>query len=395
MTIYLDNNATTQIDPQVFEAMRPFFEAKYGNPSSLHPMGNDAKAAVEDSRSKIASLIGASPDEIIFTSCATEANNIAIKGVARRYSERGKHIITCVTEHKSVLEPCQGLIRDGFNVTFLTVLPDGLIDVETLRKEIREDTILISIMHVNNEIGVIQPIEEVGRIAKEMGIFFHSDCSQSCGKIQVNVDKLGCDLLTISGHKMHGPKGVGALYVRKFAPRVKLGPLMEGGGQENGLRPGTLNVPLIVGLAKAFEMDCADMIDEQRKIRELRDYLMTQLLSNLDEVYINGSLKSRVAGNLSTSFRFIEGENLVKELNDSEIIVSTGSACSEAVLEHSHVLKALGLSEDLIHNTIRFGFCRFNTLKDVEYVVRVVVDTVRRLRAESPSYQNYVKGVKK
>lgn len=392
MQIYLDNNSTTQLDPSVFEVMKPYFIAKFGNPSSNHSLGKEAKDAVEEARATIAKILNTSPNEIIFTSSATEANNLAIKGVARQFKTKGNHIITCMTEHKSVLEPCQTLRKEGFEVTFLPVERDGLIDLKLLKHSIKKETILISIMHVNNEIGVIQPIEEIGRIAKEHKIIFHTDAAQSCGKFEIDVQKIGCDLLTISGHKMHGPKGVAALYVRKFAPRVKIKPLIEGGGQENSLRAGTINVPLVIGLAKALEISIKE-IAEQERIFKLREDLRKHIINNLDHIHVNGSVDKRIAGNLSISFGYIEGESLVKKLNENGVIVSTGSACSEAILETSHVLKALGLSEDLIHNTIRFGLSRFNTQKDVQYAQNLVVDLVRRLQTESPAYQS-IKGNK-
>jgi len=386
LPVYMDNQATTAVDPRVLEAMLPYFTEKFGNAASRnHEFGWKAEEAVETARGQIARLIHASPREIIFTSGATESDNLAIKGVAEAYRSKGKHIVTQATEHKAVLDTCKHLENHSYEVTYLPVAKDGLIDIAELRRAIRPDTILISIMHANNEIGVVQPIEEIGRIAKEKGVIFHVDASQSVGKIPVDVEKLGTDLLAISAHKIYGPKGVGALYVRRKNPRVELAAMIDGGGHERGLRSGTLNVPGIVGLGKACEICEKEMAQESERLGHLRDKLKDAIVSRLDDTFINGSMAHRLPGNLNFSFAGVEGDALLMGIND--VAVSSGSACTSATLEPSYVLRALGVSDDLAHSSIRFGLGRFNTDEEVDYVADRVVETVKRLRELSPLYE--------
>ncbi len=396
LPIYMDNQATTAVDPRVLEAMLPYFTEKFGNAASRnHEFGWKAEEAVETARGQIARLIHATPREIIFTSGATESNNLAIKGVAEAYRAKGNHIVTQATEHKAVLDTCkhleksglpaEALAKAGCEVTYLPVGKDGLVDLGDLRRAITPKTILISIMHANNEIGVIQPIEEIGKIAKQHGILFHVDAAQSVGKIPVDVQKDGIDLLSISAHKIYGPKGVGALYVRRKDPRVELAAMIDGGGHERGLRSGTLNVPGIVGLGKACELCQKEMAEEGERLRRLRDKLKDSILTRLDNTYINGSMVHRLAGNLNVSFAGVEGDALLMGIND--VAVSSGSACTSATLEPSYVLRALGVSEDLAHSSIRFGLGRFNTEEEVDYVADRVVETVKRLRELSPLYE--------
>ncbi len=392
LPIYLDNHATTPADPRVVDAMLPYFTEKFGNSASRnHAFGWAAEEAVEIARAQIAKLINASPKEIIFTSGATESNNLAIKGVAEMYREKGNHIITQVTEHKAVLDTCKRLEKYGYEVTYLPVQKDGRINLDDLRKAITPKTILISIMYANNEIGVVQPIEEIGKIAKEKGVFFHVDGVQAAGKIPVDVQRDGIDLLSISAHKIYGPKGVGALYVRRKNPRVQLSAIIDGGGHERGMRSGTLNVTGIIGLGKACELCQQEMAEETAKLSRLRDRLKEGIMSKLDECYINGSMEHRLPHNINISFAFVEGESLLMGIND--IAVSSGSACTSATLEPSYVLKALGVGEDLAHTSIRFGIGRFNTEEEVDYVVGRVVETVNRLRELSPLYEMAKEGV--
>jgi cysteine desulfurase len=392
LPIYLDNHATTPADPRVVDAMLPYFTEKFGNSASRnHAFGWAAEEAVEIARAQIAKLINASPKEIIFTSGATESNNLAIKGVAEMYREKGNHIITQVTEHKAVLDTCKRLEKYGYEVTYLPVQKDGRINLDDLRKAITPKTILISIMYANNEIGVVQPIEEIGKIAKEKGVFFHVDGVQAAGKIPVDVQRDGIDLLSISAHKIYGPKGVGALYVRRKNPRVQLSAIIDGGGHERGMRSGTLNVTGIIGLGKACELCQQEMAAETVKLSRLRDRLKEGIMSKLDECYINGSMEHRLPHNINISFAFVEGESLLMGIND--IAVSSGSACTSATLEPSYVLKALGVGEDLAHTSIRFGIGRFNTEEEVDYVVGRVVETVNRLRELSPLYEMAKEGV--
>jgi cysteine desulfurase len=392
LPVYMDNHATTPVDPRVVDAMLPYFNEKFGNSASRnHSFGWTAEEAVENARAQVARLINATPKEIVFTSGATESDNLAIKGVAEMYREKGNHIITQVTEHKAVLDACKRLEKYGYEVTYLPVAKDGRVDLEELRKAITPKTILISIMYANNEIGVIQPIAEIGKIAKEKGVFFHTDAVQACGKVPVDVQKDNIDLLSISAHKMYGPKGCGALYVRRRNPRVQLASIIDGGGHERGMRSGTLNVPGIVGLGKAAELCQQEMPTESKRMTALRDRLKDHIFSRLDEVYINGSMTHRLPNNLNISFAFVEGESLLMGIND--VAVSSGSACTSATLEPSYVLKALGVGEDLAHTSIRFGLGRFNTEEEVDYVANRVIEVVSRLRELSPLYEMAKEGV--
>jgi len=392
LPIYFDNHATTQVDPRVVQAMLPYFTEKFGNAASRnHPFGWAGEEAVENARAQVASLIGATPKEIIFTSGATESDNLMIKGVAEMYREKGNHIITQAIEHKAVLDTCKRLEKDGFEVTYLPVGKDGRVNPEDVRKAITPKTILITIMYANNEIGIINPIQEIGKIAKEHGIFFASDGVQAVGKIPVDVQKDNIDLLAISAHKIYGPKGVGALYVRRRNPRVQLAAIIDGGGHERGMRSGTLNVPGIVGLGAACEIAQKEMAEESVRMRKLRDRLKAGLEAKLDEVFINGSLEHRLPNNLNMSFAYVEGESLLMGIND--IAVSSGSACTSATLEPSYVLKALGTGDDLAHSSIRFGIGRFNTEAEVDYVADRVIETVERLRELSPLYEMAKEGI--
>ncbi len=392
LPIYMDNHATTPVDPRVLEAMLPYFNEKFGNAASRnHAFGWAAEEAVENARGQIARLINATPKEIIFTSGATESDNLAIKGVAEMYREKGNHIITQVTEHKAVLDTCKRLEKYGCQVTYLPVERDGRINLDDLVRAITPKTILITIMYANNEIGVIQPVAEIGKIAKEKGVFFHVDGVQAAGKIPVDVQKDNIDVLSMSGHKIYGPKGVGALYVRRKNPRVQLSAIIDGGGHERGMRSGTLNVPGIVGIGKACEVCRNEMAEEGERMRRLRERLKDGIFAQLDEVYINGSMVHRLPNNLNVSFAYVEGESLLMGIND--VAVSSGSACTSATLEPSYVLKALGVGEDLAHTSIRFGLGRFNTEEEVDYVLSRVVETVNRLRELSPLYEMAKEGV--
>lgn len=384
--IYLDNHATTPLDPRVLETMLPYFTDRFGNAASKsHVFGWEAEAAVDTGREQIAKLIGAATKEIVMTSGATESDNLAIKGVADAYRDKGNHIVTCVTEHKAVLDSCKILQNRGLQVTYLPVRPDGLIDLQRLRDSLTDKTILISIMAANNEIGTINPIKEIGRLAKEKNIIFHTDATQGVGKMPINVDAMGIDLLSLTAHKMYGPKGVGALYVRSTQPRVKLTPMIDGGGHERGMRSGTLNVPGIVGLGKACEIARQEMSAEGERLMALRERLKEGMLAELDDVYINGHPVERLPGNLNMSFAYIEGESLLMSLK--EIAVSTGSACTSASLEPSYVLRALGVRDELAYSAIRFGLGRFNTEEEIDYTIQRVVEEVRRLREISPVYK--------
>jgi cysteine desulfurase len=392
LPIYMDYHATTPVDPRVLEAMLPYFTQQFGNAASRnHAFGWEAEEAVETARKQVADLIGANPKEIIFTSGATESNNLAIKGAAEMYREKGNHIITCVTEHKAVIDTCKKLEKQGARVTYLQVQKDGRISLDELRDAITDKTILITIMTANNEIGVLQPIAEIGAIAKEKGILFHTDAVQAVGKVPVNINELKVDMLSMSAHKMYGPKGVGALYVRRRNPRVLLSEQISGGGHERGMRSGTLNVPGIVGLGKAAEICRTDMAVESERLRGLRDYLNGELHRNLDELYINGSMEHRLPHNLNVSFAYVEGESLLMGIND--VAVSSGSACTSASLEPSYVLKALGAGDDLAHSSIRFGLGRWTTKEEVDYVVQKLTSVVRRLREMSPLYEMVKEGV--
>jgi cysteine desulfurase len=392
LPIYMDYHATTPMDPRVFEAMKPYFMETFGNAASRnHSFGWQAEEAVEKSRKQIADLIGSTTKEIVFTSGATESNNLALKGIAEMYAEKGNHIITAATEHKAILDTCKRLEKHGIRVTYLPVQANGLIDLDMLKDAITDKTILISIMYANNEIGVIQPMAEIGKIAKAKGVLVHSDATQAVGKVPVNVIKDNIDLMSMSGHKIYGPKGVGALYVRRKSPRVQITAQMDGGGHERGMRSGTLNVPGIVGLGEACAICNADMPAESKRMAFLRDKLRGKLESELDEVYINGTMEHRLPNNLNISFAYVEGESLLMGIND--IAVSSGSACTSATLEPSYVLKALGAGDDLAHSSIRFGLGRFNTEEEVDYVAAKVIDVVKKLRELSPLYEMAKEGI--
>src|SRR5499425_1324311 len=392
LPIYFDNHATTQVDPRVLDAMMPYFTNKFGNAASRnHSFGWAGEEAVENARAQIAVLIGATPREIIFTSGATESDNLMIKGVAEMSREKGNHIITQVTEHKAVLDPCKRLEKQGLEVTYLPVQHDGRVDPEQVREAITPKTILITVMYANNEIGVINPITAIGRVAKEYGITYAVDAAQAVGKIPVDVQKDNIDLLSISAHKIYGPKGVGALYVRRRNPRVQLSAIIDGGGHERGMRSGTLNVTGIIGLGKACELAQKEMPEESKRLRALRDRLRAGLEAKLDEVFINGSMEHRLPNNLNMSFAYVEGESLLMGIND--VAVSSGSACTSATLEPSYVLKALGAGDDLAHSSIRFGLSRFNTEEEVDYVADKVIDVVGKLRELSPLYEMFKEGV--
>jgi cysteine desulfurase len=378
LPIYMDNHATTPVDPQVLEVMLPYFAQTFGNAASRnHSFGWEAEAAVEQARRQIAALIGASPKEIIHTSGATESDNLAIKGVAWMYRQKGRHLVTLPTEHKAVLDSCKNLEEEGFKVTYVPVRPDGLLELDDLAAALTNETTLVTVMAANNEIGVLQPIREIGTLCHERGILFHTDATQAAGKIPIDVQRMNIDLMSISSHKMYGPKGAGALYVRRKGPRVQLKPIIHGGGHERGIRSGTLNVPAIVGFGKACEVCMHVMPKESERLRRLRDRLMDGILSRLDQVRINGSMEHRLPNNLNLSFAHTESESLLMAMKD--IALSSGAACTSATVEPSHVLKALGLG-DLAYSSVRFGLGRFNTEEEVDYVVSRVVETVGRLR---------------
>jgi len=392
LPIYMDNHATTPLDPRVLEAMMPYLTNRFGNAASRnHSFGWEAEEAVDQARKEIAALIGADAREIVITSGATESDNLAIKGVAWMYREKGDHIITAVTEHKAILDTCKHLEKDGFRVTFLPVDNKGFVDLDDIRRAITDKTILISIMTANNEVGVVQDIKAIGKIARERGVLFHTDAVQAAGKIPFNVNEMNVDIASLSAHKFYGPKGVGALYVRRRNPRVLLTPIIDGGGHERGMRSGTLNVPGIVGLGKAAQIAREDLAKESAEMFRLREKLRTTLERELDEIYINGDLQKRLPGNLNMSFAYVEGESLLMGIND--IAVSSGSACTSASLEPSYVLKALGVGEDLAHTSIRFGIGRFNTEEEVDYVAGRVTEVVRRLRELSPLYEMAKEGI--
>src|SRR5689334_11070140 len=392
LPIYMDYHATTPVDPRVLEAMLPYFTQKFGNAASRnHPFGWEAEEAVEKARKQVADLIGANAKEIVFTSGATESDNLAIKGVAEMYREKGNHIITCVTEHKAVIDTCKRLEKDGYRVTYLPVQKDGRISLDDLRAAITDKTILITIMAANNEIGVIQPIAEIGAIAKEKGILFHTDAVQIVGKVPFNVNELGVHMASLSAHKLYGPKGVGALYVRRRNPRVLLAPIMDGGGHERGMRSGTLNVPGIVGFGKACEICRTEMEEETKRVSKLRDKLQNALLQ-IEESYLNGDKEHKLPHVTNISFKYVEGEGLMMGFNKN-IAVSSGSACTSASLEPSYVLKALGLGDDLAHSSLRFGLGRFTTEDQIDYTIEQVSKTVNRLREMSPLWEMYKEGV--
>jgi cysteine desulfurase len=391
--VYMDNHATTRVDSRVLDAMLPYFTEKYGNAASRnHSFGWEAEEAVDRARNQIAALIGAKSKEIIFTSGATESDNLAIKGVVEFYKDKGNHVISCVTEHKAVLDSCRALERSGkATVTYLSVDKYGMVDPDAVRRAITDKTVLITIMWANNEIGTIHPIAEIGKIAKEKGIVFHCDAVQAIGKVPVDFEKAGVDLASITAHKIYGPKGIGAIYVRSKGPRVRLTPQMDGGGHERGMRSGTLNVPGIVGLGAACEIAGMEMPEEAQRLIQLRSQLQAGLFERLDEIYVNGHPTERLPGNLNVSFAYVEGESLLMGIND--IAVSSGSACTSATLEPSYVIRALGIDDELAHSSIRFGLGRFNTLEEVDYVTDRVSKEVKRLREMSPLYEMAKEGI--
>jgi cysteine desulfurase len=392
LPIYMDYHATTPMDPRVLEAMLPYFTGKFGNAASRnHSFGWEAEEAVEKARTQIAQLIGASAKEIIFTSGATESNNLAIKGIAEMYRERGNHIITQVTEHKAVLDTCKRLEKSGYRVTYLPVNADGLVDVEDIKRAIDDKTILVSIMAANNEIGVVQPVAEIGKLCHEKNVIFHTDAVQAVGKVPIDVNAMNIDVLSLTAHKIYGPKGVGALYVRRRNPRVQISEQINGGGHERGMRSGTLNVPGIVGLGESCEIAGKEMVEESARLTKLRDRLKAKLEAAIDYVHVNGSMEHHLPGNLNMSFVYVEGESLLMGIND--VAVSSGSACTSATLEPSYVLKALGLGDDVAHSSIRFGLGRFTTEAEVDYVAAKVIDVVLKLRELSPLYEMVKEGI--
>ncbi len=392
LPIYLDNNATTPMDPRVLEAMIPYFTEHFGNAASRnHPFGWEAEEAVDYAREQVAKLIGADPKEIIFTSGATEGDNLGIKGVFEMYASKGNHIITCTTEHKAVLDTCKHIERLGGEVTYLEVKADGLIDIKELEAAIKPTTILIAIMYANNEIGVIQPVKEISTLAKKNGILYFSDAVQAVGKIPVDVNKDGIDIMAFTAHKMYGPKGIGALYVRRKNPRVKVTAQMDGGGHERGMRSGTLNVPGIVGFGKACELARLEMADDAIRLSKLRDKLENSLMQ-LEEAYVNGNREHRLPHVTNISFKYVEGEGLLMGFNKN-IALSSGSACTSASLEPSYVLKALGLGDDLAHSSLRFGLGRFTTEDQIDYTIKAVSETVLKLRDMSPLWEMFKEGV--
>ncbi|TCJ19505.1 IscS subfamily cysteine desulfurase [Parasulfuritortus cantonensis] len=388
--IYLDYSATTPVDPRVADKMIPYLTEKFGNPASRsHSFGWEADKAVEEAREQVAALVNADPKEIIWTSGATESNNLALKGAAHFYSGKGKHLITVKTEHKAVLDTCRELERQGFEVTYLGVKEDGLIDIEEFKAAIRPDTILASVMFVNNEIGVIQDIPQLGEICRSKGVIFHVDSAQAAGKVDIDLAKLKVDLMSFSGHKVYGPKGIGALYVRR-KPRVRLEAQMHGGGHERGMRSGTLPTHQIVGMGEAFAIAKREMHAENERIRMLRDKLFKGV-SDIEEVHLNGDMESRIAGNLNVSFNFVEGESLIMAIKD--LAVSSGSACTSASLEPSYVLKALGRNDELAHSSIRFTIGRFTTEEEIDYAVKLLHEKIGKLREMSPLWEMYKDGI--
>jgi len=392
LPIYLDNNSTTPMDPRVLEAMTPYFLNQFGNAASRnHPFGWAAEEAVDYAREQVAKLIGADPKEIIFTSGATEADNLGIKGVFEMYANKGNHIITATTEHKAVLDTCKHIEKQGGEVTYLTVQPDGLIDLTELEAAIRPTTVLIAIMYANNEIGTVMPIKEISAIARKHGVLVFTDATQAVGKIPVDVNKDGIDLMAFTAHKMYGPKGVGALYVRRKNPRVKVTAQMDGGGHERGMRSGTLNVTGIVGFGKACELCMNEMEADAKRISVMRDKLETELMK-IEEAYVNGSREHRLPHVANISFKHVEGEGLLMGFNKN-IALSSGSACTSASLEPSYVLKALGLGDDLAHSSLRFGLSRFTTDEEIDYTIKSITDTVLKLREMSPLWEMYKEGI--
>ena len=392
LPIYLDNHSTTPCDPRVVEVMLPYFTEKFGNAASRnHSFGWEVEEGVEHARKQIAHLIGADAKEIIFTSGATESDNLALQGIVAMYKEKGDHIITTATEHRAVIDTAKYLEKKGVSVTFLEVDKEGRVSPDDVRNAITDKTILISVMLANNEIGTINPIAEIGKVAKEKGIIFHCDATQGVGKIPVNVQEMGIDLMSFSAHKIYGPKGIGALYVRRKAPRVRLEPMIYGGGHERGMRSGTLPVPLIVGFGKACELCEQEMATESVRMAKMRDRLQEGIMGAMDEVYLNGHPTERLPGNLNISFAYVEGEALL--MGVKEIALSSGSACTSATLEPSYVLRALGVGSDLAHSSIRFGLGRFNTDEEIEYTIDRMLKAVTHLREMSPLYEMAKEGV--
>jgi cysteine desulfurase len=393
LPIFMDNHSTTPVDPRVLEEMIPFFTTKFGNAASRsHKFGWEAEEAVEHARERIARLIGAKDTkEIVFTSGATESDNLALKGIAEYSKEKGNHIITTVTEHKAVLDTCKRLEKQGFEITYLPVDKDGRVDPDSVKRAITDKTILVSVMLANNEIGTVQPIEEIGKITRERGVLLHSDAVQGIGKVEFDVQKMNVDLASLTAHKIYGPKGIGALYVRRSRPRVRLVAQMDGGGHERGMRSGTLPVPLIAGFGKACEILLREGREESVRLAALRERLRARIMDRLGEVYINGSVEHRLPGNLNLSFNFVEGEGLMMAIKD--VAVSSGSACTSASLEPSYVLRALGVGDELAHSSIRFGLGRFNTEEEVDYVADLVVAKVERLRELSPLWEMHNEGI--
>ena len=392
LPIYLDYNATTPVDPKVVDAMVPYFTESYGNAASRnHSFGWQVEKVVDDARELIGKLIGAGGKEIVFTSGATESNNLAILGVAEFYKKKGKHIISSPIEHKAVIDPCHALEQNGYEITFLDVDKHGCIDLKQLEESIRKDTILVSLMAGNNEIGTLNPIREIGQITRNKEVLFHTDATQSVGKIPIDVEEMNIDLLSMTAHKFYGPKGIGALYVRRKKPRVRLSPIMFGGGHERGMRSGTLNVPGIVGFAKALELSVEEMASEAERLTGLRQRLLDRLNSELDYIFLNGHPTERLPNNLNVSFGYVEGESLMMGVN--ELAVSSGSACTSASLEPSYVLRALGVGDDLAHSSIRVGMGRFTTVEEVDYAAEKMIAAVKRLREMSPLYEMVKDGV--
>jgi len=393
LPIFMDNHSTTPVDPRVVEEMLPYFTTKFGNAASRsHQYGWEAEEAVDHARERIARLIGAKDSkEIVFTSGATESDNLAIKGVAEFYKDKGNHIVTTVTEHKAVLDTCKRLEKEGYEVTYLGVGKDGRVDPDDVKRAIKDKTILVSVMLANNEIGTVQPLEEIGKITRERGVLLHSDAVQGIGKVDFDVQKANVDLASLTAHKIYGPKGIGALYVRRSKPRVRLVAQMDGGGHERGMRSGTLPVPMIVGFGKACDIMATEGKAESARLLLLRERLRDRIMGRLDEVYVNGSMEHRLPGSLNISFNFVEGEGLMMAIKD--VAVSSGSACTSASLEPSYVLRALGVGDELAHSSIRFGLGRFNTEEEVDYVADLVVDKVERLRELSPLWEMHQEGI--
>ena len=392
LPIYFDYHATTPMDPRVLDAMLPFFKEDFGNAASRnHPFGWKAEAAVEVAREQVAALIGGNPKEIVFTSGATESNNIAIKGVLEFYEQKGNHIITVATEHKAVIDTCKYLERRGAQVTYLEVGKDGLISMAALEAALTEKTILVSIMFANNETGVIQPIAEIGKLCKARGVLFHTDAVQAAGKVAIDVEAMGIDLLSLTAHKMYGPKGVGALWVRRAKPRVRVAPIIHGGGHERGMRSGTLNVPGIVGFGKAAELARLEMAEEATRLLDMRSYLLARIHQEVPDCFVNGSMEHRLPGNLNFSVAYVEGESLLMALKD--VALSSGSACTSASLEPSYVLRALGVGDELAHSSLRVGLGRFSTMEEIDFFCEVLRTQVARLRELSPLWEMVQEGI--